>query len=226
MEKINKVLWGVFFIVIGVIIGTNALGITNINMFFKGWWTLIIIVPCFVGLFSNENEGKIGNLVGILIGVGLLLSANGLISFDLIMKMILPLILVAIGLSLIFNETIKSKVSKKVKEGRKNGLENIVATFAEQKINKDNEEFTGANLDAVFGAVNLDICKANIEKEAVIKASAIFGGVQIIVPTNVNVKVKSTPIFGGVSNKTINKKENEKVIYVDAFCMFGGVDIK
>ena len=132
MEKINKVLWGVFFIVIGVIIGTNALGITNINMFFKGWWTLIIIVPCFVGLFSNENEGKIGNLVGILIGVGLLLSANGLISFDLIMKMILPLILVAIGLSLIFNETIKSKVSKKGKEGRKNGLENIVATFAEQ----------------------------------------------------------------------------------------------
>ena len=226
MEKINKVLWGVFFIVIGVIIGTNALGITNINMFFKGWWTLIIIVPCFVGLFSNENEGKIGNLVGILIGVGLLLSANGLISFDLIMKMILPLILVAIGLSLIFNETIKSKVSKKVKEGRKNGLENIVATFAEQKVNKDNEEFTGANLDAVFGAVNLDISKANIEKEAVIKASAIFGGVQIIVPTNVNVKVKSTPIFGGVSNKTINKKENEKVIYVDAFCMFGGVDIK
>ena len=78
----------------------------------------------------------------------------------------------------------------------------------------------------MFGSVNLDIIKANIEKEPVIKASAIFGGVQIIVPTNVNVKVKSTPIFGGVSNKTINKKENEKVIYVDAFCMFGGVDIK
>ena len=51
------------------------------------------------------------------------------------------------------------------------------------------------------------------EKEAVIKASAIFGGVEIFVPSNINLKVKGTPIFGGVSNKVINKKENEKTIF-------------
>lgn len=226
MEKVSKVLWGIVFITLGVIIGTNALGITDINIFFRGWWTLIIIVPCFIGLFSNDGDGKVGNLIGIIIGVALLLSSNEIISFEIIAKMILPLILVAIGLSMIFNETIKSKVSKKVKEVRKNGLENIVATFAEQKVNKDNEEFKGANLDAVFGGIILDLTKANIQKEAAIKASAIFGGTTIILPSDVNVKVKSTPIFGGVSNKIANKKENETTIYIDAFCMFGGIDIK
>ena len=46
-------------------------------------------------------------------------------------------------------------------------------------------------------------------------------------PDNVNVKVKSTPIFGGVDNKVrINKGENIPTIYVNALCMFGGVDIK
>ncbi len=65
-----------------------------------------------------------------------------------------------------------------------------------------------------------------IEKEAVIKASSIFGGVEIFVPQDVNVKVKSTPIFGGVSDKSKSSKDNEKIIYIDAFCMFGGVDIK
>ena len=46
-------------------------------------------------------------------------------------------------------------------------------------------------------------------------------------PQNVNVKVKSTAIFGGVDNKIKNdKQDNIPTIYVNAFCMFGGVDIK
>lgn len=226
MNKFSKVLWGIVFVALGIIIGTNSIGVTHINIFFNGWWTLFIIIPCFIGLFDNDKDGKIGNLVGIIIGVALLLSARGMFSFSIVAKMIVPLILVAIGLSMIFNETIKNKISQKVKEGKKNGLEHIVATFAEQKVNKDNEEFKGANLDAVFGSVNLNLKDSKIDKEAVIKASAIFGGIEIIVPSGVNVKVKSTPIFGGVSNKTINNKDCENTIYIEAFCMFGGVDIK
>lgn len=140
--------------------------------------------------------------------------------------MIIPIIFVAIGLSMIFNETFKAKISSKVKEVAKNGLENITATFAAQKVSKDNEEFKGANLDAVFGSVSLDLRNANIEKEAVIKVSSIFGGVEIFLPQNVNVKVKATPIFGGVTNKTLTNKENDKTLYIEALCMFGGVDIK
>lgn len=155
-----------------------------------------------------------------------MLGTRGIIDIGTIFKLIIPAILVIIGLSMVFNETIKSKISNKVKEGKKNGLEDITATFAGQKVNKDNEKFKGANLDAVFGSVSLDLRKAEIEKEAVIKASAIFGGVEIFVPTDVNVKVKSTPIFGGVTDKSLTSKENEKIIYIDAFCMFGGVDIK
>ena len=47
-----------------------------------------------------------------------------------------------------------------------------------------------------------------------------------MVPQDVKVKIKSTPIFGGVSNKSVSNKDSKKTIYIDAFCMFGGVDIK
>ena len=47
-----------------------------------------------------------------------------------------------------------------------------------------------------------------------------------MLPDDVNVHVKATPIFGGVSNKLRNHKDNKKTIYIDAFCLFGGVDIK
>ena len=50
MKRISDIMWGLIFIIIGVILGGNALDIFNINLFFDGWWTLFIIVPTFIGL--------------------------------------------------------------------------------------------------------------------------------------------------------------------------------
>lgn len=224
MNKVNKSLWGIFFIALGLIIGLNALEITDIDIFFDGWWTLFIIIPCFIDLFKSGN--KIGNIIGLAFGIALLLVSRDIISFGIIMKLIFPFILVVIGLSILFNETIKSEITSKLKSRNQGDLEEIVATFAEQKVNKDDEQFKGANVDAIFGSVTLDLRGASIDKEATIKASAIFGGINILVPNDVNVKIKSTPIFGGVNNKCANHKDNKKTIYIDAFALFGGVDIK
>lgn len=225
MRNLNKILWGLAFIIIGTIIGTNSLGITDIQLFFDGWWTLLIIIPCFIGLFDEKKE-FMSHLIGLLIGVLLLLSTRGIIDFNIVAKLIIPIILIGIGLSILFNNTIKSTVIKKIKEGSKNGSDTITATFSEQKIDKDGEEFKSATLDSVFGNIVLDLRKAKIKDEAVIDISAIFGGAVIYVPQDVNVKVKSTPIFGGVTNHSLKDKENKKTIYISAFCMFGGVDIK
>ncbi len=225
MNKIGKILWGLLFVLLGIVIGTNALGLTNINIFFNGWWTMFIILPCFIGMFEGGGS-KVGNLIGLTIGIILLLASNGILEFDIIIKLIIPIIFVLIGLSMIFNESIKSEISKKVKEGKKEGQESIIATFSAQKVDKDNEEFKSAELEAIFGSVMLNLRNANISNEAYIKSTSIFGGIEIIVPSGVNVKVKSTPIFGGVSNRCKNQKENEKTIYIDAFSLFGGVDIK
>ena len=65
MKKISNLLWGLIFILVGVVFGLNALGISDINIFFDGWWTLFIIVPCFIGLFNDDD--KSGNLIGLII---------------------------------------------------------------------------------------------------------------------------------------------------------------
>lgn len=67
MNNFSKILWGIVFVILGIIIALNALDITNINLFFSGWWTLFIIIPCLIGLFNDENEEKTGNLVGLII---------------------------------------------------------------------------------------------------------------------------------------------------------------
>ena len=202
-------------------------GITNINIFFDGWWTLIIIIPCFIGLFK-ENE-KTGNVIGLLIGLALLLACQNIINFDLIYKLAFPTILVIIGLSIIFKDTVGGKINKEIKKlNESKAKENeYCATFSGQDIKFDGEQFTGADITAVFGGVECDLRKAIIETDTVINTSSIFGGIDIYVPENVKVKVKSSSIFGGVSN---NKKhiQNEEAytIYINATCLFGGVEIK
>ena len=60
--KLSNILWGLVLILIGIIFGLNALDIADINIFFDGWWTLFIIVPCFIDLFKDKD--KSGNIIG------------------------------------------------------------------------------------------------------------------------------------------------------------------
>lgn len=224
MKKFGDLLWGLFFIALGLIIGLNVLGITNINIFFDGWWTLFIIVPCFIGLFKEEE--KLGNLIGLTIGVALLAAVQGVISLELIIKMIIPFILIAVGLSIIFKGMFKGAITEKIKSVNKNNLESYCATFSDQRVDMNGVDFKGANLDAVFGGVTLDLTGAHISEDRVIYASSIFGGIEIKVPQNVNVKVKSNSIFGGVTNKSNAKNENGPTLYINGTAVFGGVTIK
>lgn len=227
MKKFGNVLWGIVLIAIGLIIGGNALGITNINIFFDGWWTMFIIIPCFIGLFKDDD--KTGNLIGLLIGIALLLACQDILSFDLIWKLTFPTILVAIGISMIFKDTIGGKISGEIKKlnEKRTGENAYCATFSGQNVNFDGENFTGADLTAVFGGVKCDLRNAIINSDVVINSSSIFGGIEIYVPSNVKIKIKSNSLFGGVSNKAnVKSEENSHTVYINGAAIFGGVEVK
>lgn len=56
MSNFKDIVLGALFIVIGLIVGLNAFEITNINIFFDGWWILFIIMPCFIGVFEDNDK--------------------------------------------------------------------------------------------------------------------------------------------------------------------------
>ena len=227
MKKLSKILWGVALILVGGIFALNAFGITDVEVFFDGWWTLFIIVPCFIGIFSDRE--KTGNIIGLLIGIFLLLCCQNVLSFGVFWKLVIPAIIVIIGLKLIISAVLGDKATKMIAVSRQNG-DNVrtgCATFSGQDLNFDGEVFEGAELNSVFGGVKCDIRNAIIEKNCAITASAIFGGIDIFVPDNVNVKITSNSIFGGVSEKKHRPYvENAVTVYINATCIFGGVEIK
>ena len=227
MRKGSKILWGLVLVAVGVVLGLNALGITKIDLLFDGWWTLFIIVPCFVGLFSPRE--KTGNLIGILIGVFLLLCAQDVLDYAMIWKLALPVVVVLIGLRMIFGGARDPQQDKIIQELEASGrpMKNGFAAFSGTNLNFSGEVFEGAELTAVFGGVKCDLRGAILNQDVVIKASAIFGGIDLIVPEGVAVKVKPLSVFGGVSNKHPQPTAQSLVtVYVDASCIFGGMDIR
>lgn len=225
MKKVSNILWGIVFVILGVVVLLNSLEITNINIFFNGWWTLFILVPCFIDLFKSQD--KTGNIIGIIIGVLLLLGCNDLIDFDILWKMIVPIILVGIGISLIFKDSLKKEIKDKINDlNNKNNGKEYCATFSGQNLSFQDEDFNGCELSSIFGGIKCDLRNAKIKKENIINCTAIFGGITIIVPKDVNVKVVSTSIFGGVDGKNKYSSDAKNTIYINATCLFGGVEIK
>ena len=219
MKKSKSIIWGSILIFIGIVLGGNALELFSVDLFFDGWWTLFIIIPSLFGLVSDDD--KTGSIIALIIGILLLLSCQNIIDFSVIWKLIVPIIIVGIGLSLILKnvaDTTDSKVKKVSGEE--------FATFSSQQI-RVTDEFKGTNLNAIFGGIDLDLREAKIKSDVSINVCSIFGGVDIKVPEGVKVKISSTSIFGGVDEKK-KPKEDEKghTIYVNATCIFGGVDIK
>ena len=226
MKKTNNLLWGIVLIVIGIILGLNALEITSINIFFDGWWTLFIIIPSIIGLINDDD--KVGNIFGLFIGLALLLICQNIIDFDLLLKLFLPIILIFVGLSLIFKNKVTTSIKKEVKRMSNSNKKtnSYCSTFSSMNIKLD-EDVEKYELDAVFGELNVNLSKQEINEDLLITACSIFGSIKIDVPNDIEVKLVSTPIFGDIKDKRKTKPENKKcVVYVDATAIFGGVEIR
>ena len=227
MKKVSTVMWGLILIAIGVILGGNALGLFNIDVFFDGWWTLFIIVPCTVGLITDKD--RTGHLIGLIVGVCLLLACQNVIGFDSLWKLLVPSIIIIIGLSMIFKTMFSSKFNKaaaklneKINQDDESG-----AVFGGININMSGKEFKGKNINAVFGGLKLDLREAKIKEDVIINATAVFGGIDILVPEDVLVETKSNSFFGGISNKKKSTpKDGAPTIYVNGVAMFGGIEVK
>lgn len=229
MKRIGKIVTGVCLIVFGVFVALDRLDVVNINLLFDGWWTLFIIIPCVVGLFTGKD--KTGNLIGIAVGVCFLLSANDI---D-VWKFLLPAVLVAVGVGLLFSKNkqsaqVEEKVESLKKELGDDDMQECLACFSSKSFSAAKEGLRGAELTAVFGGAKYDLCGAVLDDDVLIEATAIFGAITIYADEKTEIKIRSANIFGGVEDdresvKNVENEEWKPTVYVNALSVFGGIKI-
>lgn len=223
MKSLKNLFWGVLLIALGVIFALNSLGVTDIDLFFEGWWTLFIIIPSILAFFSEQD--KTGPVIGLVVGIALLLSAWDIVDFSTLSKFILPMLLVVAGIRVIVKVIMRSKENSDFPNSTPTP-KSYTAAFSGQDLDFDGQVFEGATLCAAFGAIELDLRNAIIDRDIFINATAAFGGIDIYLPNDVEIKVKSSAIFGGVECKRKHKQiDGTHTVYVKAFAAFGGVDV-
>lgn len=224
MKNKENVVWGILLVVLGCIFGLNALGLAKINIFFEGWWTLFLIVPAIMGLIKDSE--KTGDIILLLVGIFLLLVTRDIIDFEIFWKLLFPVMLVIIGVSCIFKGFTGKDIKEKFNQVKLNNEEilHVDAVFCGNNTQVENN-FSGAEINAIFGGLDLGLNKIDLENDAVISATAIFGGIKLYLPEDVNVVVNSTNIFGGVTNKHLGNSKASKTIYISATCLFGGIEL-
>lgn len=222
-NKFAAVLPGIILVLLGGGYLGNAFGLWDFNLFFDGWWTLFILIPCAINLMTYG--ANLFNVTGLAIGTFWLFSAWNIISFRIVWKAVVPIIIIAVGLKIIFQNSRNDSAYKNIKQD--GSMPNLFAMFGGSSPNYNNLEFHGCNAYAIFGGVDINLRNAIINEDCIINGYALFGGVDILLPEKVKVKTSSTPIFGGVSNVYMSSVDaNSPTVYVRSTSIFGGVEIK
>ena len=221
-NRFGAALWGVLLIILGIILGGNVLGIWYIDIFFPGWWTLFIIVPCIYNIVKDGFHP--GNTVGLLIGVVFLCSAWGLFSLAPHLKNGDPLFIGG-------NRYQPCGRQKEPQVRRERSIVAILEIFLPfccgQELRIENAPYRGGTVSATLGGVELDLRNALITEDITIKARSFMGGIEIYFPPNVRVEVQSSPFLGGVENKiSAMAAAFDPTVFVDCRPVLGGIELK
>lgn len=227
-KKITPVVWGIVLIVAGVMYGGDALGLWDFSLFFDGWWTLFLIVPSLVAIFTDGP--RTDKFIVLLLGVGMLLAEQDVVAWKTMWKLALPVLLVIIGVKLLFGRK-KTPVSDEapvVVHIGGDAAENTASVFSGDKVNYAGCNYTGSTHTAIFGGFDVDLRDAVITQDVVINATCIFGGGDIYLPPNVKLKMTGgLNLFGGSADKRTTRCEGDApTVWLKAVCIFGGVDVK
>ena len=225
MKQNNKVIWGSALVVCGI--AWIVCICLHINILFNGWWTLFIIVPSICALLGNSD--KTGPATGLGVGVLLLLAEQNVIDWDMFWKIGLAVLVIALGLGMIFGNRRKTTDIPTVKTLNRDGknIRVVNATFGEQNLNFGGEVFEGADVNASFASVHLDLHGATINEDMEIHVDLKFSGLVIYAPSDLLVKVTAGSTFGGVDDKRhVVVTDHTHTLYISGSCVFSGIEIK
>ena len=217
----GPVIGGVVFIVVGLVLLLEKMGILP-SGFGLHFWPCIFIV---IGLVKIVYAG--GRPTGAaIIAVGIFLQLHEIGLIHLNVWDLWPVFIIIAGAAMLW-QAIAGPESAASTDPEFESL----YVFGGGDRYVDSKNFKGGSLFAVFGGYKIDLTRAEMEGDrAVINASAVFGGGQIRVPENWQVSAQGAGIFGAYEDKTRHLQPDptkpSKTLVIKGVAMFGGIEIR
>lgn len=220
-EKVWNIMVAIGMIIYALV-AILLLIVADKNIFFDGWWTLILILPACGSLLFQSN--KRSSFFILLVGIDLLLTCLKVLTVNKCFIILLSLVIIFIGLNIIF--VTLNKPAKK--DGIIKNVPLYYAIFGVIEEYLPMVKFDGGRIISLFGSSVIDFTNTKIENNANLKVKSIFGSSEIVLPENVEVVSKNINILGGTENyKQNHNKRGRKIrLYVDSFSLFGSFKIR
>jgi hypothetical protein len=216
----SQALLGVLVVLVGTVLLAQTTGVADVAIV----WTYVPALFVLFGLFALVVSG-FRNVVGPLLVVAVAgawqLVTLGYLSVAQVLQL-WPLLIVLFGASIVLGQY-RSRTHS-VTESYVHSL----AVFGGSD-KRATGLFTGSDLTAIFGGTSLDLRDVTLEDRPVyVSATALFGGVEIVVPREWNVQMDVLPILGGASDDRPRREhEHDEIdLVVTGFAAFGGVVVE
>jgi hypothetical protein len=221
---VGRLLLGVLVVAVGGVFLLDGLGVLDAGTTIGDWWPSAIVALGALQLLERPRPLLSATLL-MAAGGALLLFTTGTVERSA-WDVVWPAAIVAAGVALLLRR--RGSGASAVEHGD----DTLVATgiFGGPSVASTSPAFRRASLTAIFGGVTLDLRRATPAPDgATVTATAAFGGVEVLVPRGWRITTRTTPIFGGVDDKTDPEAPvppDAPLLHVDALAVFGGVDIK
>lgn len=244
----NNILVGIIVMIIGFGLLLRKMDFILFPHWLFSWEVLLIVIGVLIGV-RKQFQGA-GWLILILLGGFFLV--DDLPGMYWIRSYSLPLGIIVVGAFLIFRSAITRSLSSKdenryrhqasdgketdstkastetsSKSGNSDDYLDVTTIFGSIKKKVFSKNFKGGQSTVMFAGSELDFTHADIDGVAVFDMVVAFGGMELVVPSNWDVKSEMSAILGGIEDKrnTANIDPNKRLI-LKGTCMFGGVEIK
>lgn len=253
----NHLIGGIVVLTIGLVFLLRNFDILSpeLKYYIFSWKTLLIGVG-ILNLTLSKN--KVAGIILIAIGTFFWLPNI----FDLSIRagqLFWPVVIIIIGLFLLFkkpNQIPSGPWTKNRREGETGGSEDSInpsfkdgktsgtsysdsdyvddiAIFSGTKKRINSASFKGGRMTAIFGGSEVNLTRSRLAPgRNYLNVFFMFGGSEIVVPSDWNVVLEATPIFGGftderyVSQQLQNGEGAESVLIIKGLVIFGGAEIK
>lgn len=215
-----QVLFGAIVVLLGVLLLLDTTGVLRVD-------DLLVYVPSLfvllgvAALLRGGLQGFVGPTILIVVASAWQAVALGYTTVDVVLAF-WPVLIIAFGLSVVLG-TYRSKA-----RSTDDSYNSLFAAFGGVERRNTSKAFTGADLTAIFGGAELDLRDAEpASRPATVNAVALFGGAEIIVPREWNVRLDVIPVLGASSDERPRREEtNEQVdLVVTGLAAFGGVSV-
>ncbi|MBN2610491.1 MAG: hypothetical protein JXB00_02950 [Bacteroidales bacterium] len=224
----KRIFAGVLIIIAGLALLLSNFGIfpPEIKRYIFRWEVLLMGIG-LVSVISSEHKG----FGVVLLVVGGLFYFKDILDFQIdFWKLFWSALLIIIGLSILFHNKAHRRHGRAYANASVDLLDEVTIMGGSEKV-IHSQNFQGGKLTSIFGGQKLIFTKAKLAGgQNSLELFAIFGGFELIIPDEWDVKVKITPIFGGFVDKRIVHPDSghnpEKELLIYGTVIFGGGEIK